>query len=60
MSRQELARLATVHVNVVKRYETGKTDIRLTTLEKFVLIFREHGVIFLTENQAYKMGVALV
>jgi transcriptional regulator with XRE-family HTH domain len=59
MSQSELAKRAGVSVTVIKRYELGETNPQIETLEKLVVAFSQVGVIFLSETQAFKTGVAL-
>jgi transcriptional regulator with XRE-family HTH domain len=58
-SQQDLADKALVAVNAVARRERGKTDIRVSTLEKIEQALIKGGVIFLAATDGLGEGVRL-
>jgi predicted transcriptional regulator len=59
LSQAELAKRARVAESAILRYETGKSDPRVTTIAAMMRALAELGVEFLDETDDHEMGVAV-
>jgi transcriptional regulator with XRE-family HTH domain len=59
LSQAELAQRAGLHVNVVRRFETGRTSPRVSTLEALLKVFAAAGVEFVSGSDRIEGGIIL-